>query len=133
MSTTGLNFTDRNAVEDFLETKRFRPCANLKCFPAHVQRDAIYLPVCLQGRFHREGVAEFFDMPVPPRPLSPLTYTSVGAWGPLVSCPRKCKGYRNRTVAKILTGGKHAASWFFEHILKPAEFFWAAFWAWVMK
>lgn len=103
MSSTGLNFTDRNAVESFLETQRFRPCANLKCFAAHVQHDVIYLPVCLQGRFHREGVAEYFDMPLPPRPLSPLTYTSVGAWGPLVSCPRKCKDYRNRTVARILT------------------------------
>jgi hypothetical protein len=26
-----VNFTDRNAVEKFLETDKFRPCANLEC------------------------------------------------------------------------------------------------------
>jgi hypothetical protein len=133
MSDTGLNFADRNAVEQFLETKRFRPCANLKCFAAHLQHETLYLPVCLEARFNRKGAAQYIEIAQPPRALSPLTYTSVAAWGPLLSCPRKCKGYRNRTVAKILTAAGRAASWLFEHTLKPAEFFWAAFWAWLMK
>jgi len=99
-----INFADRNAVETFLESEKFRPCANLECSQVGLQHQVLYMPVCREGRFHREGVAEFLDMPLPPRPLSPVTYMSIGSWAPLVSCPRECKGYRNRTLAKA----KHA-------------------------
>jgi hypothetical protein len=133
MVPAGLDFSDRNAVEKFLQTDRFRPCANLECSPAHLQHVVLYTPVCMEGRFNREGVAQYFDMPVPARPLSPVTYTTVAEWGPLVSCPRDCKGYRNRTVAKILATGKHGAGWFFHNIVKPTEVLWAAFWARVFR
>jgi hypothetical protein len=65
--------------------------------------------------------------------LSPVTYTSIGTWGPFVSCPRDSKGYRNHAVARFHTAGTQAASWFFDNILKAAEFLWAAFWAWMFK
>lgn len=45
----------------------------------------------------------------------------------------KCKGYKNRTVAKVERVGKGAAGWVFHHVLKPAEMFWAAIWAWTFK
>lgn len=128
-----VNFTDRNAVENCLQTERFRPCANLRCVPAHLRDEVLYMPVCVEGRFHREGVAEFYDMPLPPRPVSPVTYMMIGVWAPLISCPADCKGYKNRTVAKTQKAGGRVASLLFEHVLKPAEFLWAAFWAWVFK
>lgn len=65
--------------------------------------------------------------------LSPLIYTTVAVWGPHVSCPRDCKGYRNRTAAKILGSVKRGTSWVFENVIKPTEVLWAAFWAWVFK
>lgn len=135
-----VNFTDRNAVEEFLQTERFRPCAKLGYLLKHLERMALYLPMCSEGRFYKEGIAQYYDMPLPRRRLgrltyvtSPVTHTAVGVWGPLVSCPCDCKGYRNCTVARIRTAGRRVASWFFENILKPAEFLWAAFWAWVLK
>ena len=96
-----INFTDRNAVEKFLDGKQFRHCANLRCNPLQLQQGTVYMPFCMESRFKREGVAEFLELPSPPRPLSPLTYTTIPTWAPLVSCPADCKGYRNRTVAKV--------------------------------
>ena len=133
MIPDGLDFSDRNAVEKFLETDRFRRCANLECRSAHLEHVVLYLPVCLEGRFNKEGIAQYLDMPMPQHPLSPLIYTTVAQWGPRVSCPRDCKGYRNRTVAKILGTVKRGASWVFENIVKPTEVLWAAFWAWVLE
>jgi hypothetical protein len=135
-----VNFTDRNSVEAFLQTGRFRPCANLKCSPGRLAHDVLYMPVCSEGCFNKEGIGQCYDMPLPRRRLgrltyvaNPVTYTAVGVWGPLVSCPCDCTGYRNRTVAKIQTAGSGIASWSFENILKPADILWAAFWAWVFK
>ena len=79
-----------------------------------LQHEVLYMPVCREGRFNREGVAAYLDMPLPPRPLSPLTYTTIGIWAPLVSCPPDCKGYRNRSVAKLLRAGSSAVRWLFE-------------------
>ena len=117
----GVDFTDRNAIEDFLGTERFRPCASLKCIPAYLEHMVLYMPVCLEGRFRREGVAQHIDMPRPGRPLSPLTYTTLQAWGPLVSCPGNCKGYRNRTIAKVRRVGRRAVSWLWGDVLTPSE------------
>jgi hypothetical protein len=36
-------------------------------------------------------------------------------------------------VAKTQEAGGKAAGWFFERVFKPAEFLWAAFWAWLFK
>jgi hypothetical protein len=108
-----IDFADRNAVEHFLETEKFRPCANLECTPLQLQHEVLYMPVCREGRFNREGVAEFLEMPLPPRRLSPLTYTTIGIWAPLVSCPPNCKGYRNRTLAKIRRAGLLSVRWLF--------------------
>jgi hypothetical protein len=105
-----INFTDRNAVERFLEGDQFRPCGNLKCLPVNLQYQIVYLPACLENRFHREGIAEHLEMPLLSRHLSPMTYQSVGIWAPLVSCPRDCKGYRNRTVAKLQNAGSAAVN-----------------------
>src|ERR1700694_5282221 len=121
-----INFTDLNAVEKFLETEKFRPCANLECSEVTLHNQYFYMPMCREGRFDKQGVAEFFDMPVPTRPYSPVTYLSLATWAPLISCPPDCKGYKNRTVAKTQKAGGETARWLFEHILKPAEIFWAA-------
>src|SRR5260370_37793392 len=59
------------------------------------------MPACLEGRFAREGFAQHIEMPLRSRPLSPMTYTTIPQWAPLIRCPRDCKGYRNRTVAKV--------------------------------
>ena len=96
-----INFTDRNAVEKFLEGKKFRRCENLKCSPVELQYQILYMPMCMEGRFNREGFVEHLEMPRPPRPLSPMIYTTIPMWAPLVSCPVDCKGYQNRTVAKV--------------------------------
>jgi hypothetical protein len=108
-----INFADRNSVEKFLESSKFRPCSKLECSPLTLQHQVLYMPVCLEGRFHREGIADFFEMPLPPRPLSPVTYMSIPTWAPLISCPRDCKGYQNRAVAKALRTLKLVARWFF--------------------
>ena len=109
-----INFFDRNSVEEFLETKKFRPCANLECSRVQLPtpHGVAYMPVCLEGRFKRTGVAEFIEMPLPPSPLSPVTYTTIPVWAPLVSCPSHCRGYRNRTQARIYKAVKQAARWF---------------------
>lgn len=67
--------------------------------------------MCLEGRFSREGVAEFMGMPQPPRPLSPLIFTTIPIWAPLVSCPPDCRGYRSRTVAKLRRAWNSAVRW----------------------
>jgi hypothetical protein len=133
MDLAELNFADRNAVEAFLQTERFRPCANLECSQVRLERAVFYMPLCLEGRFSKEGVAKYLNMPLPPQDLSPVIYMTVGTWGPLVSCPRDCNGYRNRSVAKAKTAGMRGAKWLFENVLKPADFLWAAFWAWIMR
>jgi hypothetical protein len=108
-----INFGDRNAVEKFLESSRFRPCAHLTCSQLSLPHQVVYMPMCMEGRFRREGTAEFFDMPVPSRRLSPVTYTTVPIWAPLVSCPLDCKGYQNRTVARLQTAAMPLARWLF--------------------
>jgi hypothetical protein len=108
-----INFGDRNAVEKFLESSRFRPCAHLRCSQLSLPHHVVYMPMCMEGRFRKEGSAEFFDMPVPSRPLNPVTYTSVPTWAPFVSCPLDCKGYQNRTLARLQTSAVSAARWLF--------------------
>lgn len=99
--SSDMNFSDRNAVERFLEGKKFRHCANLQCSPVELEHQVLYMPMCMEGRFKRKGFAEVLDLPQPPRPLSPVTYTTIPLWAPLISCPADCKGYRNRTFAKV--------------------------------
>ena len=128
------NFGDRNSVERFLESEKFRPCANLECSRVNLHNQVLYMPMCLEGRFDRQGsIGNFFEMPHPSRPCSPVTYMAIPTWAPLISCPPDCKGYKNRTVAKTQEAGGKAAGWFFERVFKPAEFLWAAFWAWLFK
>jgi hypothetical protein len=124
----GVNFSDRNSVEQFLETKRFRPCANLKCEPASLPNIKLYVPMCLENYFAKEGVARYFDLPDVSRPLSPLTYTTIHEWAPFISCPRDCKGYQNRKIAKL----KHTAN-MVANTLHPREWMNAAVWAWIVK
>jgi len=38
------------------------------------------MPMCMEGRFNREDIAEHLDMPRPPRPLILLTYTTIPVW-----------------------------------------------------
>lgn len=129
-----VNFSDRNAVERFLETDKFRPCANLLCAPVKLQHQQLFMPMCKEGRFDRQGIAEFLDMPnTQVRHLSPLIYTIIPSWAPLISCPPDCKGYRNRAIARTQKAGGRAAGWLLEHVLKPTEIFWAAVWAWIFK
>lgn len=109
-----INFTDRNAVEKFLETKKFRHCANLECSRVDLHRQVLYMPMCLDDRFNKQGDAEFFDMPsAQKRTVSPVTYMSIPNWAPFISCPHDCKGYRNRTIAKAQKTVGQAARWFF--------------------
>jgi hypothetical protein len=108
-----INFGDRNAVEKFLESSRFRPCAHLTCSQADLPHQVLYMPMCMEGRFRREGIAGSFDMPAPSRRLSPVTYTSVPIWAPLVSCPPDCRGYQNRTVARLQTAAMSVVRWLF--------------------
>src|SRR5262249_39229135 len=129
-----VDFTDRNAVEDFLGSERFRSsCDNLKCDKVALREITLYMPVCAQNRFARDGVAQQFDMPDRSKPVSPLTYSSIPFWAPHISCPPKCRGYRNRTIANCLRFGKQALHWCSERVFKPAEVLWAAFWAWIFK
>jgi hypothetical protein len=102
-ATANIDFRDKNAVERFLETKKFRHCSNLQCEEVkHPQMHMLYMPVCLEGRFAREGFAQHIEMPMGNRPLSPITYRSIPQWAPLISCPRDCRGYRNQTLARVL-------------------------------
>lgn len=114
-SPKNINFTNRNAVEKFLETEKFRPCANLRCAPVKLQNQQLFMPMCDEGRFDRQGVAEFFEMPsTQVRRLSPVTYMSIPSWAPFISCPSDCKGYRNRTVAKLARAGSSVMHWLFQ-------------------
>jgi hypothetical protein len=56
----------------------------------------------MESRFNKTGNAEFLPMPVYGAALSPITYTTIGQWAPLISCPRNCKGYRSQRWVKIL-------------------------------
>lgn len=97
-----IDFGDRNAVERFLEGKKFRRCTNLRCesvSPSNMQM--LYMPICTEGRFAREGFAQHIEMPLHSRPLNPITYTTIPQWAPLISCPSDCRGYQNRTVARL--------------------------------
>ena len=129
------NFGDQNSVEEFLEDKKFRQrCDYLRCAPVQLQHQRLYMPMCDEGRFDREGIADALEMPSRKGGrLSPVTYMVIPSWAPFISCPIKCKGYKNRTVAEIEKVGKQGASWVFHHVLKPAEIFWAAVWAWLFK
>jgi len=127
------DFRDRNSVDRFLECGKFRRCANLRAIPARLQNATVYLPVCTKGRFDRAGFAADIDMPEPGRPLGPVTYSSLGFWAPLISCPRKCREYNHRTVEKLKAAARGSSTWVAEHFIKPSEIWWAAFWAWVMK
>lgn len=40
-------------------------------------------------------------MPSRTHRLSPITYTTIPLWAPLISCPPDCRGYENRTVAWV--------------------------------
>lgn len=131
-----VDFTDRNAVEDFLHGEKFRSsCDNLHCvmIPRSAKTPTLYVPVCLQNRFARKGLAKHFDMPDGSKLVSPLTYLNIPYWAPHISCPPKCRGYRNRRVAKSLRFGKQALRWCSEHLIKPAEVLWAAVWARIFK
>jgi hypothetical protein len=133
--TEKTDFRDKNAVERLLATKKFRSsCDNLKCEQVNLPLMTLYMPVCWESRFDREGIAK--DLPMPDhsrRSLSPLTYNTIAFWAPSISCPRPCNGYRNRTFAKLQRGVKQSALWLSTHLFKPAEVFWAAVWARVMK
>ena len=97
------NFEDRSSAEQFLECGKFRVrCANVSLDKVALpQSHFAYMPICLESRFEKAGIAQFMPMPVRGHPLNPITYTSIGDWGPLVSCPRKCRGYRNKYWAAI--------------------------------
>jgi hypothetical protein len=129
-----VNFSDQNAVETFLESEKFRPCANLRCAPVNLNLQQVFMPMCDEGRFHRQEIAIAFVMPsTKVRHLSPWTYMHIPSWAPHISCPPDCKGYRNRTVAKTQKAGGRVANWLFEHVMKPGEFVWAAVWARLFK
>ena len=96
------DFSDRNSAERFIECGKFRRCTNLKLIQARLPSVRIYLPVCAESRFNRAGAAQMIEMPVAGFPLSPVTYTTLGQWAPLISCPRKCKGYRNKRWAALM-------------------------------
>jgi len=129
------DFRDRNSVDTYLECGRFRRCANLQSIPARlpVPDVTVYLPVCTKSRFNRTGFASQIEMPVPGQKLGPFTYTTLGQWAPLISCPRDCREYKNRRLAKVEAVTRSCVGWIVEHVFKPAEILWAAFWAWVMK
>jgi hypothetical protein len=87
MSITGLNlnnapqrkatnFGDQNSVEEFLADKKFRQhCVNLRCSPVQLQHQRLYMPMCDEGRFDRQGIGEAFEMPSTKLGrLSPVTY-----------------------------------------------------------
>ncbi len=47
-------------------------------------------------------MAQHLLMPNPgSHTVSPIVYTTVGQWAPLISCPRMCKGYRNKHWAAL--------------------------------
>lgn len=125
---SGINFADKNSVEQFLATEQFRPCVNLECQPLELKIDTLYMPACLDQRFAREGVAKDIPIYPDPRGLSPITYTTLPLWAPLVSCPRDCKGFKHRRIAKLQHVAKMVA-----HTLHPKEWMNAAVWAWIVK
>jgi membrane protein implicated in regulation of membrane protease activity len=98
------NFGDKNSAERFLECGKFRRCANLTLVYGYQRNPlvSVYLPVCRESRFERTGWAQAMQMPGPSTPTSPVTYTTVAQWAPLISCPRNCKGYRSQRWARIL-------------------------------
>jgi hypothetical protein len=59
------DFGDKNAVDRFLESGKFRRCANLQTIPAHLQGATVYMPVCMKSRFSRAGFAADIEMPDP--------------------------------------------------------------------
>jgi len=109
------NFGDQNSVEEFLKDKKFRQhCVNLRCSPVQLQHQRLYMPMCDEWRFDRQGIAEAFEMPsAKVGRLSPVTYMVIPTWAPFISCPLKCKGYKNRAVAKVERVGKEVAAGFF--------------------
>lgn len=126
------NFTDKNAVDRYLECGRFRRCANLKAAPAYLPDVTIYIPMCMKSRFNRTDVAAYIPMPSPNQPLNPLTQASLRYWSRSISCPRNCREYKNATVARIWAQTRRFSDSILGHVIKPSEIWWAAFWAWVM-
>ena len=122
----GVNFSDKNAVEHFIEGEQFRPCANLQCDSVDVPVDHVrlYMPMCLESRFAKEGQAQWFDMPNRDLPLSPVTYMSIPASAGGISCPADYPGFKSRTMAKVEKVAEK---------IHVKDGVWAAFWAWVMK
>lgn len=127
------DFTDKNAVDRFLNCGKFRRCANLKAPHARLPGATVYLPVCTKSRFDRKGVAALIEMPEPRRPLEPFTYTTLAVWAPLISCPRDCCEYERPASAKVKRWLRQSLSWVSQHLIKPSEILWAAFWAWLFR
>ena len=98
------NFGDKNSAERFLECGKFRRCANLTLIFGHQHNPpvSVYLPVCRESRFDRTGMAQMLPIPIANTPISPVTYTTVAHWAPLISCPRDCKSYRSQRWTRIL-------------------------------
>jgi hypothetical protein len=70
-----------------------------------LQQQQLYMPQCDEGRFDRQGIAGFFDMPNPQvRRLSPVTHMSIP------SCTVHKLPARLQGLSKP-HGGKDAKSW----------------------
>ena len=109
------DFSSKNDVERFLATSRFRKCGNLGYSTLRLEHQTVHMPFCQEGRFHKEGVANSFDLPDKMmKRLSPIVCTTIPIWAPLVSCPHDCKGYRNRSVAKFQRAVSSAVRWLFK-------------------
>lgn len=98
------NFADRNSAEQFLDCGKFRQrCANLTLDRLGLpQPNFVYIPICLESRFERAGIAQYVPMPVRELPMSPTIYATLPVWAPLLSCPRNCRGYRNKYWAAMV-------------------------------
>lgn len=105
------DFRDKNAVDRFLECGKFRRCANLKAVRANLRDAAVYMPTCMKSRFNRTGFAADIEMPAPGRPLGPVTYSSLGFWAPLISCPRNCREYEHPALAKLKATLRPSLAW----------------------
>ena len=105
------DFRDKNAVDRFLECGKFRRCGNLKAVRANLREATVYMPVCMKSRFNRAGFAADIEMPVPGRPLGPVTYSSLGFWAPLISCPRNCRDYEHPALAKLKATLRPSLAW----------------------
>ncbi len=69
------------------------------------------MPVCTKSRFDRAGFAAEIEMPVPGQPLGPLTYSTLGMWASLISCPHKCRDYEHPASAKLRAMLRSSWAW----------------------